>query len=166
MPGSSSASRPAELPEGVVLAVRVLCGEAVARLSSSSSRPRSLRASRPQRLTMACTSQSVSGAAMGPKLGSAHRSMKSLSGPIQHRQQRKRLSADRTCHQWIPWMAESFWCREGSTGLRMLCRALNSGAPSCGRRLPSLTLISGPMAICSGGDGARAAVPLKWVANS
>ena len=81
-------------------------------------------------------------------------------------EQRKRLSVNRTCHLWIPWMAESFWCREGSTGLRMLHRSLNSAAHSCGRRLPSLTLISGPMAICSGGDGARAAVPLKWVANS
>lgn len=144
--------------------VRVLCEEAAMGLSScswaipSSSKPRSLWASCLHRLTMVSMSQTMSGMAMDPTLGSMHWSMASLSSPSWHKQHRKRLSIDQTCHQLIPGMEESFWCREGSTRLRMLCCSLNSTSHSCGKRPPSLSLSSGTAPLCSGcssrGDGA------------
>lgn len=83
--------------------------------------------------------------------GCAHWSMASLSS--RHRQHRKRCSAELTCHRWIPQVAESFWCKQGRMGPRMRCCSLYSTAHSCGRRPPTLALISGPTTPCCRGSG-------------
>ena len=83
VPGSSSTSGPAELPDGVALGATVPCGEAAGPDGAAgppscsweplaSSRPSSLRASWLHRLSMVATRASMIGTVVGPRACSAH----------------------------------------------------------------------------------------------